>query len=144
MFKGYSSYWDSDYVFDLNPVASEYGGGTEVWRERAPNLPNKHYFPHAANGPGEGAVTTAKLEVRREGDELVYTATIPFAEMPEVGEARRAGRPVKFSCRINDNAGGAISELAYRRSVSRRNLSFKPDWVEHWANELIFNWEKTK
>ena len=141
MFKGYSSYWDSDYVFDLNPVAPEYGGGTEVWRERAPNLPNKHYFPHAANGPGEGAVTTAKLEVRREGDELVYTATIPFAEMPEVGEARCAGRPVKFSCRINDNAGGAISELAYRRSVSRRNLSFKPDWAEHWSNELLFNWE---
>ena len=144
MFKGYSSYWDSDYVFDLNTVAPEYGGGTEVWRERAPNLPNKHYFPHAANGPGEGAVTTAKLEVRREGDELVYTATIPFAEMPEVGEARRAGRPVKFSCRINDNAGGAISELAYRRSVSRRDLSFKPDWAEHWANELIFSWEETK
>ena len=142
MFKGYSSYWDSDYVFCLNPVAPQYGGGTEVWRERAPNLPNKHYFPHAANGPGEGAAATAKLTVTREGDELVYVASIPFAEMPEVGAARAAGRPVKFSCRINDNAGGAVSELSYRRSVARRNLSFKPDWTEHWANELVFNWEE--
>lgn len=144
MFKGYSSYWDSDYVFALNPVAARFGGGTEVWRERAPDLPNKHYFPHAANGPGEGAVSSARLVVRRVGDELVYEASIPFAEMPEVGEARRRRLPVKFSCRINDNAGGAVSELSYRRSVARRNLSFKPDWAEHWSNELIFNWEEQK
>ncbi|MGN0833102.1 MAG: hypothetical protein ACI4RD_05580 [Kiritimatiellia bacterium] len=144
MFKGYSSYWDSDYVFCLNPVAPRYGGGTEVWRERAPKLPNKHYFPHAANGPGEGAVTAAKLVVRRDGDELVYEASVPLAEMPEVAAARREGRPIRFSCRINDNAGGAVSELSYRRSVARRNLSFKPDWVEHWSNELVFNWEEGK
>ena len=144
MFKGYSSYWDSDYVFALNPVAAQFGGGTEVWRERAPGLPNKHYFPHAANGPGEGAVSSARLVVRRVGDELVYEASIPFAEMPEVGEAMRRGLPVKFSCRVNDNAGGAVSELSYRRSVARRNLSFKPDWAEHWSNELTFNWEEQK
>ncbi|MGN1359616.1 MAG: hypothetical protein ACI4X9_04095 [Kiritimatiellia bacterium] len=142
MYKGYSGYWDSDYVFDLNPVAEKYGGGTEVWRERAPGLPDKHFFPHTVKSPLEGPVRSARLCVRRASpSNLVYECAIAWREMPEVDAARRAGKRIKFSCRVNDNQGGRICELAYRRSASKRNLSFKPDWVEHWANEIEFSFQ---
>ena len=45
MFKGYSGYWCSDYDLSLNPVAPALGGGTEIWKNRAPGLPDKHFFP---------------------------------------------------------------------------------------------------
>lgn len=142
MFKGYSGYWCSDYDLSLNPVAPAFGGGTEIWKNRAPGLPDKHFFPHAVNHPNDGVMKAGNLVVTREGETLVYEASIPWAEIPEVKAARDAGRTVKFSCRVNDNANGAIAELAYRRSVSKRNLSFKPDWSEHWANELEFSFER--
>ena len=142
MFKGYSAYWCSDYDFSLNPVAAAFGGGTEIWKNRAPGLPDKHYFPHTVSHPKEGPMKTGRLIVKRDGDTLVYEASIPWSEIPEVKAARDAGRTVKFSCRVNDNASGAIAELAYRRSVSKRNLSFKPDWTEHWANEIEFAFGK--
>ena len=142
MFKGYSGYWCSDYDLSLNPVAPAFGGGTEIWKNRAPGMPDKHFFPHAVKSPLEGPVKDGRLVVTRDGDTLVYEASIPWPEIPEVKAARDAGRTVKFSCRVNDNASGAIAELAYRRSVSKRNLSFKPDWSEHWANELAFSFER--
>jgi hypothetical protein len=33
-------------------------------------------------------------------------------------------------------------ELSKRRSVAKRNASFHVDWIEHWANELEFAFEK--
>lgn len=142
-FKGYVSYWDSDYGFDLNPVAERYGGGTEIWRERTPYLPDKHFFPRQPKHPREGAVVGGRLEITRDAAWRYVKAAIPWAEMPEVKAARDAGRPVKFSCRVNDNAArGMCMELAYGRSVSKRNESFKPAWFEHWANEVEFGWER--
>ena len=141
VFKGYAEYWDTDYEFALNPVAEEFGGGTEVWRLRAPELPNKHYYPRSPKHPLEGAAKNARLEISHEDGIRKVEAMIPWEYIPEVKAARDAGRPIKFSCRVNDNgAPSACAELACGRSISKRNGAFKPDWTEHWANEIVFGW----
>ncbi len=142
-FKGYAGYWDTDYEFALNQVAEAFGGGYEVWRCRAPYLPDKHYYPHSVRHPREGAADGARLVVVRDDASRIVEAAIPWSEMPEVKAARDSGKPIKFTYRVNDNgAGGACMELSYMRSVAKRNESFKPNWIEHWANELVFGWEK--
>ncbi|MCK6491147.1 MAG: hypothetical protein L6R48_23085 [Planctomycetes bacterium] len=141
-FKGYAGWWDSDYEYALNPVRADLGGGTEVWRIRAPGLPDKHFYPRSPAAPGEGAVAGAQLVIRREAGARIVECALPWQELPAVQAARAAGRPVRFSFRVNDNAGGSCMELSRGRSVAKRNLSFKPDWVEHWANELEFAWER--
>lgn len=140
-FKTYSAYWDSDYCFDLNPVAERYGGGTEIWIERAPWLPDKHFFPRSPKHPKEGPVEGGRLAIRREGGLRLVDAAIPWTAMPEVKAARDAGRTVKFTCRVNDDAdANACTELTRNRSAAKRNESFKPAWKEHWSNEIEFGW----
>lgn len=141
-FKGYAGYWDTDYEFALNPVALRYGGGVEIWKLRAPDLPDKHYYPRSPKHPLEGPVKNGKLAIKRDGQYRIVEAAIPWSEIPEVKTARDAGKHIKFSFRVNDNGGqGACMELAYMRSASKRNESFKPTWTEHWANEIEFGWE---
>jgi hypothetical protein len=54
-----------------------------------------------------------------------------------------AGETIKFDFRINDNATAGCMELARDRSVSKTNpFTFHPGWVEHWANELEFSFQK--
>jgi hypothetical protein len=140
-FKGYAGYWDTDYEFALNPVAERYGGGVEIWKLRAPELPDKHYYPRSPKHPREGAMKDGRLVVTRDERFRIVEAAIPWKEIPEVKAARDAGKPIKFSYRVNDNgAPGACMELARKRSASKRNESFKPSWGEHWANEIEFGW----
>ena len=55
---------------------------------------------------------------------------------------RDAGRTIKFSYRVNSPEAPGM-ELAEGRSVSRQNMyAFHPDWVDHWANEVEFAFEK--
>jgi hypothetical protein len=137
------TYWDTDYEYALNPVAAEYGGGTEVWRLQAPGMPRKHFFPRQPKSPVDGgAVRGAALVIRRTSDMRFVEASIPWTEMPAVWQRIRAGKTVKFTCRINDNHAQA-RELAAGRSVSKYNsFSFHDDWQTHWANELEFGVEK--
>ena len=137
------TYWDTDYEFALNPVADEYGGGTEIWRLLAPGMPRKHFFPRQPKSVVDGGpVANAQLVVRREGNTRLVEAAIPWKEIPEVRKRIQAGQTVKFSCRINDNQGAA-HELAAGRSVSKSNsVTFHDDWQEHWANEVEFGAEK--
>ena len=137
------TYWDTDYEFALNPVAPQYGGGTEVWRLLAPGMPRKHFFPREPKSDNDGGpVPNAKLVIRREGNTRLVEAAIPWSELPEVRRRIQAGRTVKFTCRINDNHGDP-HELAAGRSVSKDNaVTFHDDWQSHWANELEFGAEK--
>lgn len=140
---GYIGYKCTDYEYALNPVAGQYGGGTEVWRLLAPGMPRKHFYPRQGKAAGEGAVDDARLVIRRDGGTLFYECAIPLTEMPAVKEAIDRGLPVKFSFRVNDDKSGACMELAKGRSVSKRNSrAFHPDWKEHWANEVIFGVQK--
>jgi hypothetical protein len=133
------TYWDTDYEYALNPVAAEFGGGTEVWRLQAPGMPRKHFFPkqpksHVDGGPVPGAALT----IHRTATMRLVEASIPWSEMPEVWQRLRSGKTIKFTCRINDNRAPA-RELATGRSVSKYNsFSFHDDWQTHWANELEF------
>ncbi len=140
-FPGFAGRLCSDYEFALNPVAEAYGGGYEVWPLRAVGSPDKHFYPRQPKAPGEGPVAGTELVVRRDGASRVVEARIPWAAIPEVRAAWNAGQPVKLSYRINDNAGVGCMELAYGRSASRRGSAFKPDWAEHWENQIEFGWE---
>ena len=137
------TYWDTDYEYALNPVAAEFGGGTEVWRLQSPGMPRKHFFPREPKSPIDGgAVQGAALVIRRTPDKRFVEASIPWREMPAVRERIRSGKTVKFTCRINDNHAQA-RELATGRSASKYNsMSFHDDWETHWANELEFGVEK--
>ena len=137
------TYWDTDYEYALNPVADEYGGGTEVWRLQSPGIPRKHFFPREPKSPVDGgAVSGAALVIHRTTDMRFVEASIPWTEMPAVWQRIRAGKTVKFTCRINDNHAPA-RELATGRSASKYNsMSFHDDWETHWANELEFGVQK--
>jgi hypothetical protein len=138
----YTGYWDTDYEYALNPVAQRSGGGTEIWRVRVPGSPNKHFYPRSRHAPTDGAVTDGKLLFVRQGSTLVVECAIPWTEMPDVKKRIDAGGPVKFTFRVNDKGGVGCMELSRQRSVAKRNGSVKPDWVEHWANEIEFGVEK--
>lgn len=135
----FTGYRDTDYEYALNPVAPADGGGTEIWRLLAPGMPRKQFYPRQAASPQEGAVTDGKLVIRQDGNTRIVECAIPWTEMPLVKARLDAGQTVKFTFRVNDNAGGAGLELARGRAVSRRNSqTFHSDWVEHWANEVEF------
>jgi hypothetical protein len=137
------AYADTDYEFALNQVAPEYGGGYEVIRLRYPGMPNKHYYPRQGKAPNDGAAPNARLAVTRDGDSRFVEAALPWNEIPGVKAKLDAGEPIKFSFRVNDGgAGNLCLELSRHRSVAKINNSFKVEWIEHWANELEFGWEK--
>ena len=136
---GFVSHQDTDYEYALNQVASQYGGGTEVWRLAAPDIPHKMFYPRQPRTPHEGAVAGARLVIRRDEDTLIYECSIPWTEMPEAKSRLDHGQTIKFSYRVNDDAGGPTMELSKDRSAAKiNNISFHVDWVEHWANELEF------
>ena len=138
----FTAYIDTDYEYALNPVAAKYGGGTEVWRMRVPGMSPKHHYPRQPKSEFDGPVKAAQLVMKREANTRFVEAAIPWSELPHVKQAMDAGQNVKFSFRVNDNAGGGTMELSRERSVAKKNASFRVDWVEHWANELEFGWGK--
>lgn len=138
----FTAYQDTDYEYALNPVADEHGGGTEIWRCLVPGMVRKHFYPHQPASSFDGPVTNGKLLITQEGNTRIIEAALPWSEIPLVKQARDAGRTIKFSYRVNSPAAPGM-ELAEGRSVSRQNLyAFHPDWVEHWANEVEFAFEK--
>ncbi len=139
---GYIGYKDTDYEYALNPVAAEYGGGTEIWRLQVPGMPHKHFYPRQPKSPFDGPVKAGQLAIRHEGNTRIVEASIPWSELPDVKARLDAGQTIKYSYRVNDNAGRGTMELSRERSVAKRNGSFTADWVEHWANELEFGWER--
>jgi len=133
----------TDHEFALNLVRSEYGGGTEIWKLLAPGIPRKHYYPRQPRAKIDGGpVKDGKLVVLRQDNTIFYEAAIPWKEMPLVWQCVKSGAPIKFSFRVNNNAGPAL-ELAANRSVSKINcFAFHDDWATHWANEIEFGVEK--
>ena len=132
----------TDYEYALNTVAAAYGGGTEVWRLETPQMPRKHFYPRQPASPADGPVPGARLVTSHIGATRVVECAIPWAEMPEVHAAMLANQPVKFSYRVNDDAGVGCLELARGRSVSKRGRAFHCEWIEHWENQLAFGWGK--
>lgn len=138
----YTNYKCSDYEYALNKVNAKYGGGTEIFRLTTPGLPHKHFYPRQPKHPLEGAVKDGKLLVKHDGNTRIVECAIPWSEIPLVKKLCDAGKPVKFTCRINSKGIKTCMELARERSVSKHNESFHADWEEHWANEVEFAFEK--
>ncbi len=135
-------YPDTDYEYALNQVAPKYGGGTEIWRLYAPDIPRKHFYPRQPAAPHDGGpVKNGKLAMTRQDNTRIVEMALPWSEIPDVKRRLDAGENIKFSFRVNDNKGPAY-ELATGRSVSKDNaLAFHDDWRTHWANELEFGFE---
>jgi hypothetical protein len=139
---GFITYRDTDYEYALNPVAEKYGGGVEIWRLNVPGMPLKHHYPRQGKSPVDGPVKDGRLSIKREGNTRLVECAIPWSEIPHVKKRMDAGQNIKFSFRINDNSNVGCMELSRDRSVARRNNSFHADWLEHWANEIEFGFEK--
>ena len=138
----YESYPDTDYEYALNPIAAQYGGGTEVWRLYCPGMPRKHFYPRQPKSPLDGPVKDAQLVETHDGNTRIVEAAIPWSEIPGVKKKLEAGETIKFSYRVNDNTGPSY-ELATDRSVSKYNfMAFHNDFATHWANEVEFKFEK--
>jgi len=139
----YAAYRDTDSQFALNKVADQYGGGTEIWRLDDPDHMRVHFFPRQPKAAWEGPVKDGQLVVTQDGGTRIVECAIPWGDIPDVKKLLDAGKPVKFSFRVNSHAGGGCMELARDRAVSRKNNhAFQVDWVEHWANELEFAFQK--
>lgn len=135
-------YKTTDYEFALNQVAAEHGGGTEIWRLWLPGMTYKHFYPRQPKDPEEGPADGA-LEIRYEKGTRIVECALDWDEIPEVKALRDAGRPVKFSFRVNHAARGPAMELARHRSAAEGiSPSFHPNWVPHWPNELEFGFER--
>jgi len=139
----YMAYKSIDYEYALNPVAPQYGGGTEIWRLMAPGVPEKQFFPREPKAAIDGGpVTGGQLVMRRDGNTRIVEAALPWSEIPEVKKKLDAGEPIRFGVRVNDN-GGPSYELAQGRSVSKSGqYNFHSLWVTSWANEVEFGWGK--
>jgi hypothetical protein len=139
----FMAYWDTDYEFALNLVSPKYGGGTEIWKLNAPGIPRKHFYPRQPHAPIDGGpVLDGKLAIRHTATERIVECAIPWSEIPIVHQRMLAGKPIKFSFRVNDDDGSAY-ELAQNRSISKVNFpAFHNDWETHWANELQFSFQK--
>jgi hypothetical protein len=138
---GFTNYKDTDYEYALNPIAPEYGGGVEIWRLQVPGMPRKSFYPRQPKSPYDGAVK-GQLVIKRDGNTRIVEAAIPWSEIPDVKQKLDLGENIKFTFRVNDNKNPGIMELSHERSVAKRNASMQSDWVEHWANEVEFGWEK--
>jgi len=139
-FTGYNC---TDYEWALNKVGERFGGGVEIWRLDVPGMPRKHFYPRQPKSPFDGPVKAGQLVITHEGNTRIVEAALPWSEMPDVKKLLDAGKTVKFSFRVNDNAGRSCMELARERSVSKRNShAFHVDWTEHWANEVEFAFER--
>jgi hypothetical protein len=136
-------YKTTDYEYAFNPVAPQYGGGTEIWRLTAPGVPRKHFFPRQPKAAVDGGpVADGKLAMRREGNVRIVEAALPWSEIPDVKKRLDAGDRVKFTFRVNDNAGPSY-ELAGGRSVAKVDTyTLHPFWATHWTNEVEFAFEK--
>ena len=77
-----------------------------------------------------------------DGNTRIVEAALPWSELPDVKKKLDAGETIRFSCRVNDNAGSSY-ELAGHRSVSKiGQYNFHDLWTNSWNNEVVFDWEK--
>jgi len=135
---GFCVAFDTDYEFALNKVGEDYGGGTEIYCLHRPGMMRKHFFPRQPPAAVDGG--PVKGQARLVVKDNVLECALPWSVIPEAKALRDAGRPLKFSFRVNN--GSQAFELATGRSVSKQNsLTFHDDWSTHWANEVEFGWE---
>ncbi|MEM1012172.1 MAG: hypothetical protein AAGI46_08120, partial [Planctomycetota bacterium] len=86
----------------------------------------------------------ARLSVKHDDGTRTVEVAIPWSAIPEAHEAMLAGKPIKFSYRVNHGEGNFNMELARGRSAALGlSRSFHPDWNQSWPNELVFGWESS-
>ena len=127
-------------------MAQRYGGGTEVWRLATPTMPPKHFYPRQPASPADGDVPDAKLVTSHVGATRIVECAIPWAELPEVHAAMLAGTAVRFTFRVNDDAGsaawswraGAASAVAAGPSTRTGSNIGRTSWPSAGKNNRRF------
>jgi hypothetical protein len=133
----YISYRCTDHEFALNPVATQYGGGTEIWKLTMPGMPEKQFFPRQPKSPVDGPVA-GQLVITRDGNTRITEVAIPWSAISLVKQRLDAKQTIKFSFRVNDNKTSGTLELARGRSVSKLNpLAFQAHWKEPMVSTQV-------
>ena len=101
----------------------------------------KHFYPRQPKSPGEGPAK-GQLKIRYERGTRIVECALPWSEIPDVKKLCDAGKPVKFSFRVNHQTRGLDMELPAGRSAAEGvSPSFHPNWAPHRPNELEFGFE---
>ena len=141
---GYIGYQDTDYEYALNQVSKTYGGGTEIWRPGgARHAPQTVLPPPTQNPPSTAPSTPASSSSIKAPPRASRNAPSPGASSPP---SRKNSTPASQSnsASVSTTTRAATAWSSPKgRSVSKVNcLTFHPDWVEHWSNEVEFGFER--
>jgi hypothetical protein len=121
---GYHAMPDTDYEYAVYGCT---GGGSELWRILAPEVPRGHHYPRQARAKhDQGVVKDGQHVVKRDGKTLVYEVAIPWKELkkwkPKVGET------FGFTFRVNNNQGPALQFGSEKSATKSNGLSLHPYW----------------
>ena len=101
----------------------------------APGMLRNNYSPTSPHpADGQGVVSSAKINVTREGNVYHYRAAIPWSELPLVKPLAMAGHDIGFSfVGMNDNRS-AVSWSNQSRSVSKQGQEVvHPTFSAGWS-----------
>ena len=119
---------DTDYEYALWGTPD---GGAELWRSGAPDLGFYNFFPRCMPEGYDGVPKGAKVAVRRQGDDTIYEAAIPLADMQ--GLVPAPGKVIHLTFVMP----GSGIQLGAGRSRCRANgLTLKPTWAAHPSNDV--------
>jgi len=125
---------DTDYEYALWGTTD---GGTEVWRSAAPDLGFFHFLPRCIPEGYDGVPKGAQAVVRRFGDDTIYEAAIPWADM--AGLRPEPGKVINLALALP----GTGLELGAGRSRPRSNaLTLRPTWAGRLSNDIRWGFIK--
>ena len=112
-------------------------GGAEIWRSGAPDLGFFNFLPRCMPEGYDGVPKGAKAVVRRSGDDVIYEAAIPLADLSGLRPA--PGKIIQIACAVP----GSGTELGAGRSRPRANsLTLRPTWASRVSNDIRWGFIK--
>ncbi len=125
---------DTDYEYALWGTPD---GGAELWRSGAPDLGFYHFFPRCMPEGYDGVPKGARAAVRRQGDDTVYEAAIPLADL--AGLVPAPGKTLHLALAIPSLG----LELGAGRSRPRANgLTLRPAWTPRLSADIRWGFIK--
>jgi len=125
---------DTDFEYALWGTPD---GGAELWRSGAPNLGFFHFFPRCVPEGYDGVPKGARAAVRRVGDDTVYEAAIPLADL--AGLVPAPGKTINLALALPSLG----LELGAGRSRPRTNaLTLRPAWSPRLSADIRWGFIK--
>ncbi|GEM_PF-1025873 len=112
-------------------------GGAELWRSAAPELGFFNFLPRCMPEGYDGVPKGAQAVVKRQGDDTIYEAAIPLADLPGLKPA--PGKVIQIAFALP----GSGLELGAGRSRPRTNcLTLRPTWGSRLSNDIRWGFVK--